>query len=93
VLFMVAQVPPQRLMALAVPMYVVGVALLLGVELFGITKKGATRWINVGIVIQPSELMKVAMPLMLAWWFQRREGSSSRWTSWWPGLLLAVPAA
>ena len=75
VLFLVAQVPPQRLMALAVPMYLAGVLLLVGVELFGITRKGATRWLDIQLtVIQPSELMKIAMPLMLAWWFQRREG-------------------
>jgi rod shape determining protein RodA len=92
VLFIVSQVPPQRLMALAVPMYLVGVMLLLGVELFGITKKGATRWINVGIVIQPSELMKVAMPLMLAWWFQRREGMLKPLDFVVGGVLLAVPA-
>jgi rod shape determining protein RodA len=92
VLFVVSQVPPQRLMALAVPMYLLGVMLLLGVELFGITKKGATRWINVGIVIQPSELMKVAMPLMLAWWFQRREGMLKSLDFVVAGLLLAVPA-
>ncbi len=73
-MFLVAQVPPQRIMALAVPMYAAGVALLLAVALFGITKKGAQRWINVGVVVQPSELLKIAMPLMLAWWFQRREG-------------------
>ena len=92
VLFTVSQVPPQQLMALAVPMYAFGVLLLLGVELFGITKKGATRWINVGIVIQPSELMKVAMPLMLAWWFQRREGMLKPLDFAVAGLLLAVPA-
>jgi rod shape determining protein RodA len=92
VLFIVSQVPPQRLMALAVPIYLVGLLLLLGVELFGITKKGATRWINVGIVIQPSELMKVAMPLMLAWWFQRREGVIKPLDFVVAGLLLAVPA-
>ena len=92
VLFAVSQVPPQRLMSLAVPMYLVGVMLLLGVELFGITKKGATRWINVGIVIQPSELMKVAMPLMLAWWFQRREGMLKSLDFVMAGVLLAVPA-
>jgi rod shape determining protein RodA len=73
-LFLVAQIPPQRLMALAVPLYAVGVALLLAVALFGITKKGATRWLNIGVVIQPSEILKIATPLMLAWWFQRREG-------------------
>ena len=74
VMFIVAQVPPQRLMTMAVPLYTVGVVLLVAVALFGLTKKGARRWLNLGVVIQPSEIMKIAMPLMLAWWFQRREG-------------------
>ena len=74
VLFVTAQVPPQRLMQLALPLYAVGVTLLVAVALFGISKKGATRWLNVGVVIQPSEMLKIAVPLMLAWWFQKREG-------------------
>ena len=74
VMFAVAQIPPQRMMALAIPLYVAGVVLLLGVEFFGIERKGSQRWINIGVVIQPSEIMKVALPLMMAWWFQRREG-------------------
>jgi len=74
IMFVVAQVPPQRLMFFAVPIYLLGVSLLVAVMLFGITKKGATRWINIGVVIQPSEILKIAMPLMLSWWFQRREG-------------------
>ncbi len=74
IMLTVAQVPPQRLMSLAVPLYSLGVVLLVAVALFGITKKGATRWINLGVVIQPSEILKIAMPLMLAWWFHRREG-------------------
>ena len=73
-LFVVAQIPPQRLLWAAVPLYVLGVALLVGVALFGMTKKGAQRWIDLGVVVQPSELLKIAMPLMLAWWFQKREG-------------------
>ncbi|RZJ06946.1 MAG: rod shape-determining protein RodA [Rubrivivax sp.] len=74
-MFIVAQVPPGRLMALAIPLYTVGVALLLATALFGVTKKGATRWLSIGITqIQPSELLKIATPLMLAWWFQKREG-------------------
>lgn len=73
-MFVAAQIPPQRLMGLAVPLYLAGVALLVAVALFGITKKGARRWLNVGMVIQPSEILKIAMPLMLAWWFQKREG-------------------
>lgn len=76
VFFFVAQVPPQRFMALAVPLYTVGVILLILTALFGIdpTHKGARRWLNIGIVIQPSEILKIATPLMVAWWFQRREG-------------------
>ena len=74
IMFVVAQVPPQKLMVFAVPLYVTGVALLVAVLLFGITKKGARRWINLGVVIQPSEILKIAVPLMLAWWFQKREG-------------------
>jgi rod shape determining protein RodA len=76
VFFFVSQVPPQRLLALAVPLYTVGVILLVLTALFGIdpTHKGARRWLNIGIVIQPSEILKIATPLMVAWWFQRREG-------------------
>jgi rod shape determining protein RodA len=74
VLFVVAQISPLTLMKLAVPLYTFGVALLIAVAVMGVTKKGATRWLNMGVVIQPSEILKIAMPLMLAWWFQRREG-------------------
>jgi rod shape determining protein RodA len=74
IMFIVAQVPPQRLMSFAVPLYLVGIGLLVAVAIFGVTKKGARRWLNVGVVIQPSEILKIAMPLMLAWWFQKREG-------------------
>jgi rod shape determining protein RodA len=91
IMFVVAQIPPQRLMTLAVPLYVVGVSLLIAVAIFGITKKGAKRWINVGIVIQPSEILKIAMPLMLAWWFQKREGQLRPLDFLVAGALLAVP--
>jgi rod shape determining protein RodA len=96
-MFLVAQVPPQRLMAVALPIYSLGVALLVATALFGITKKGATRWLNLGVVIQPSELLKLATPLMLAWWFHkceaRREGRL-RWTDFAAAAaLLLVPVA
>ena len=75
VIFVVAQIPPHRFMAFAIPLYTVGVTLLIATALFGVTKKGATRWLNIGVTqIQPSEILKIAMPLMLAWWFQKREG-------------------
>jgi rod shape determining protein RodA len=93
IMFVVAQIPPQRLMALAVPLYIVGVTLLVGVAVFGITKKGAKRWINVGVTIQPSEILKIAMPLMLAWWFQKREGQMRPLDFAVAAVLLAVPVA
>ncbi len=93
IMFVVAQVPPQRLMALAVPLYVLGVTLLIAVAVFGITKKGARRWINVGITIQPSEILKIAMPLMLAWWFQKREGQLRPLDFGVAAVLLGMPVA
>ncbi|MFM2111608.1 MAG: hypothetical protein RLZZ271_268, partial [Pseudomonadota bacterium] len=91
IMFVVAQIPPQRLMSLAVPLYTLGVALLVAVAIFGLTKKGARRWVNIGVVIQPSEILKIAMPLMLAWWFQKREGQLRPLDFGVAGLLLAVP--
>ncbi len=74
VMRVVAQIPPQRLMALAPPLYVFGVLLLVAVALFGDISKGARRWLDLGFIRgQPSELMKIAMPLMLAWYFQKHE--------------------
>jgi len=75
VMWIAANVPPQTLMRFAVPLYTVGVTLLIAVAVFGIVKKGSRRWLNIGVVVQPSEMMKIAMPLMLAWFFQKREGA------------------
>ncbi len=91
VLFVVAQVPPQRLMQIAVPLYALGVALLLATATFGLVRKGARRWLNLGVVVQPSEVMKIAMPLMLAWYFQKREGLIRLRDYAVAGVLLAIP--
>ncbi len=93
VLWIAALVPPQLLMRFAVPVYTVGLALLLAVAAFGMVKKGARRWLNVGMVIQPSEIMKIAMPLMLAWFFQKREGTINWKDFLLAALLLLVPVA
>lgn len=70
----VSQTPPQKLMRFAVPLYLTGVVLLVGVALFGIVVNGSRRWLSLGFVrIQPSEIMKIAMPLMLAWYFHKYE--------------------
>lgn len=92
ILWFASQVPPNRLMALAIPIYTVGVALVVATAVFGITRKGATRWLSIGVtVIQPSEILKLATPLMMAWWFQRCEGrlGALQWTV--AALILLVP--
>jgi rod shape determining protein RodA len=73
-LWLFAHLHPQTLMRLALPVYVVGLALLLGVALFGEVRNGARRWLNVGFTtLQPSEIMKIGVPLALAWYFHRHE--------------------
>jgi rod shape determining protein RodA len=92
-MWILANVPPPTLMRFAVPLYTVGMALLIAVATFGLTRKGAKRWLNVGVVIQPSEIMKIATPLMLAWYYQRREGGI-RWWDYIVGfLILVLPVA
>nr|WP_211161299.1 rod shape-determining protein RodA [Aromatoleum bremense] len=93
-MWLAARLPPQRLLSLALPLYAAGVLLLIAVDLFGETSKGATRWLDIGITrIQPSEIMKIAMPLMLAWYFQQREGHIRLREFVVAGALLAVPVA
>ncbi|CAM5405433.1 rod shape-determining protein RodA [Thauera mechernichensis] len=89
-----ALLKPQRLLALAVPLYVLGVLLLIAVDLFGEVSKGAQRWLDLGVArIQPSELMKIAMPLMLAWFFQQREAQTRALDFFVAAALLVVPVA
>lgn len=74
VMLAVARTPPQSLMRFAVPLYLLGLVLLVGVALFGVVVNGSRRWLSLGLVrIQPSEIMKIAMPLMLAWYFHKHE--------------------
>ena len=92
VMWVVARIPPQTLMRLAWPTYLIGVLLLIAVALFGETVNGAKRWLHVGIVrFQPSEVMKLAAPLMLAWYFHRKESGLTLYDFAIGGLLLLVP--
>lgn len=91
VMWIVSRVPPKWLEMGAVWIYSIAIALLIAVAVFGLIKKGARRWINIGIVIQPSELMKIAMPLMLAWYFQKREGIQNAWDYAVAAIILAIP--
>ncbi|MEO9122593.1 MAG: FtsW/RodA/SpoVE family cell cycle protein, partial [Burkholderiaceae bacterium] len=77
-MWVAALLPPPVLMRLALPSYIAGIVLLLGVEFLGETSKGATRWLSIGFTrIQPSEMMKIAVPMMLAWYFHRKQGKIS----------------
>lgn len=89
-----ALMPPPLLMRLAPYLYAFGVVLLLGVEFFGETAKGATRWLDVGFIrIQPSEMLKISVPVMLAWYFHRNQGTLRVLDFFVAGVLLAVPFA
>jgi len=94
VMWFVANISPQNMMRIALPAYVVTLSLLLAVALFGTIKLGARRWLNLGFAqIQPSEFAKIAVPLMLAWYFQQRHGQL-RWHAYALGaMLLLVPVA
>ena len=91
VMWVVSRIPPKWLETAAVWIYGVGVALLVAVAVFGLIKKGARRWLNIGVVIQPSEIMKIAMPLMLAWSFQKREGIQKTWDYGIAAIILGIP--
>ena len=91
VMWIVSRIPPKWLETAAVWVYGAGVALLVAVAVFGLIKKGARRWLNIGFVIQPSELMKIAMPLMLAWYFQKREGVQRSWDYGIAAIILGIP--
>jgi rod shape determining protein RodA len=73
-MWIVARIPPQNMARVAVLIYVVGMILLLLVWLFGVKVNGARRWLDIGVGrIQPSEFMKLAVPLVLAWYLARVE--------------------
>jgi rod shape determining protein RodA len=93
-LWLVANMPLHYLIRSAVPIYILGMVLLLGVALFGEIQNGARRWLNLGVAtIQPSELMKIAVPLMMAWYFERHEATLALKNYFVAALLLAVPFA
>jgi rod shape determining protein RodA len=90
---MVARVPPATVMRWAIPVFVLALVLLVAVALRGEVVNGARRWLNLGVArIQPSEMMKIAMPLMLAWYFHHRGPAPGLRDFAIGGLLLVGPA-
>jgi rod shape determining protein RodA len=91
-MWLFANVAPQTLARAAVPLYALAVAMLVGVAMFGIVVNGSRRWLNLGVArFQPSELMKIALPLMLAWYFQKFEGRIGWKDFVFAAVLIVVP--
>lgn len=92
VMMVMANVPPHLLARVGLPLYAAGVVMLIGVALFGEVRNGSRRWLDLGFVaFQPSELLKLALPLMLAWYFQRNEAVLRTKHFMVGGVLLLVP--
>src|SRR5438128_4219396 len=93
-MWIVAQMPPQTLMRFALPAYVIGLVLLLAVAVAGDVVNGARRWLHVGVTrFQPSEMMKLAVPMMLAWYFHKHESALRLRDFAFGALILGVPLA
>ena len=92
VLWLVANMPLHYLQRTALPVFILGVILLIAVALFGEINNGARRWLNLGITtIQPSELLKIAVPLMMAWYFEKHEATLTLKNYFIAALLLIFP--
>lgn len=88
----IAQIPPHILKMLSPWLFVAGVLLLLGVLFFGDIGKGAQRWLNLGFVrFQPSELLKLATPMMIAWYLSERRLPPSAKHILFATLFIAIP--
>lgn len=92
--FIAALIPLKVWAALAYPAYFAGVLLLIGVEFAGTVVKGGQRWLDIGpITLQPSEFMKIAVPLCLARYYHQMfaAGRSGIWIHLWALILIAIP--
>ena len=90
IMWLAANTSPPFLERIALPLFILGLLMLIGVALFGEISHGARRWLNLGVGrIQPSELMKIAAPMMLAWYFAKRE-ESLQWADYALGAIFLV---
>ena len=91
-MWLIANLPLHYLMRTAVPVYVLGMVLLIAVALFGEISHGARRWLDLGVItFQPSELMKIGVPLMMAWYFERNEATLTLKNYFVAAVLLLMP--
>jgi rod shape determining protein RodA len=93
-LFVCASLPPRVFASAAVPVYVAGTMLLVAVLVAGVSVKGAQRWLDLGFTrVQPAEIMKLGVPLMLAWYFDKRAGALNAWDFLFAFALVLLPVA
>jgi rod shape determining protein RodA len=91
-MFIIAQFPPRLLLRLTPWVFVLGVLLLLAVLVTGETSGGAQRWLNLYFVrFQPSEMMKLAVPMMVAWYLADIRLPPGPWQLLTTAVLIAVP--
>ena len=91
-MLVVAQFPPRLLQRLTPWIFVIGILLLLAVLVSGEASGGAQRWLNLYFVrFQPSEIMKLAVPMMVAWYLAEARLPPNRWQLLASGILIAVP--
>lgn len=92
VMLVFAQIPPRKYYQWAPWVFGASILLLIAVLIGGHTSKGAQRWLSMGpLQFQPSELVKLAMPMMLAWYLEKRPLPPSLSVLCISGLLLLVP--
>jgi hypothetical protein len=93
VLVIAAQLPPGIYLRWAPVVYVLGLVLLVLVLLIGVKVKGSQRWLEIPGVMrfQPSELMKIAVPMALAWYLQQRVLPPSPKHIFYSLLIIALP--
>jgi rod shape determining protein RodA len=88
-----AYLNPQKFRQYSLLLYVLGIALLVAVLIMGQIGKGAQRWLDLGLLrFQPSELLKIATPMMVAWYLNERALPPGFKHVLIAGLLIAVPA-
>jgi rod shape determining protein RodA len=93
VMFMFAQIPPDTYKRWAPVVYAIGVTLLIAVLVVGHTGKGAQRWLKIGFFrLQPSEIMKLAIPMLLAWHYHKITLPLSLSTVFVSAVLIFIPA-
>ena len=93
VLLTTAQLRLETLKIVSPYVFALGLVLLVGVAFFGVGAKGAQRWLSLGFIrFQPSEIMKVAMPLAIAWWLSKKALPPTSKSLLIAAMMVAVPS-